>query len=278
MVAPAKKTQATFGSFASISSPFAKMAPSASATDGDDTKGLPDDVTDKVKEANAISTSAVSSATIPAKPPVKKSQASFGSFAASASPFSAVKHTSAFTSQPVASSSNATAHSASPFKAATGSAFGNWSASASPFATPSRKATPKAAGDEENAEAKSGDKEAEAAESKQNQQNFGDILASTSGEASAERQKVDVQQQEGKLPTQLRRVVPRAEGTFLCPTSTDWRRGREYDIPSTLKASCHGWWSMEGKGNRLFASQCSQEGQVCTFRLVDDVLHPTRKC
>lgn len=205
VAAPAKKTQATFGSFASTSSPFARMAPSESATEveGADTKGLPDDVTEKIKEANALPTSAVSSETIPAKPTVKKPQASFGSFASSASPFSAVKHTSSFISQPVASSSNATAHSASPFKAASGSAFGNWSASASPFATPSRKATPKVAGDGENVEAESGNKEAVAAELKQDKKNFGDILASTSGEASTERQKVDVQQQDGKLPTRF---------------------------------------------------------------------------
>lgn len=202
---PAKKTQATFGSFASTASPFAKMAPPSSVQEGADNKVLPDDVAAKVKEANALPTPPASSETIAAKPSVKKPQASFGSFAASASPFSAVKHTSAFTSQPVASSSNATSHSASPFKAATGSAFGNWSASASPFATPSRKATPKAGGNEVGTQGENeDDKDAEAAKGKQDNQNFGDILASTSGEASAEREKVDVQQQDGESTASIR--------------------------------------------------------------------------
>jgi hypothetical protein len=198
--ASSKKSQATFGSFAATASPFAKIAPPSSVSTGAESKALPDDVAEKVKEANALPTPSASSESISTKAPVKKPQASFGSFAASASPFSAVKHTSAFTSQPVASSSNATSHSASPFKSATGSAFGNWSASASPFATPSRKATPKAAGEEVSTEAdKDDDKEAQAAQGRQDDQNFGDILAATSGEAAAERQKMDVQHQDGKL-------------------------------------------------------------------------------
>ncbi|GHJ88257.1 hypothetical protein NliqN6_4659 [Naganishia liquefaciens] len=203
-LAALKKAPTTFGSFASTSSPFAKMAPPSSVQDDAGAKGLPDDVSAKVKEANALPTPPLSSESIAVQPTVKKPQASFGSFAASASPFSAVKHTSAFATQSVASSSNATAHSASPFKAATGSAFGNWSASASPFATPSRKATPRAEGSNADAEETrgdkgQGDKGIEGAQETQHEKNFGDILASTSGEASAEKKKVDVQQQE--VPT-----------------------------------------------------------------------------
>ncbi|KAI5454922.1 hypothetical protein NCC49_002198 [Naganishia albida] len=199
--APVKKPQATFGSFASSSSPFSKVTTSTAGLDSSDVKALPDDVAQRVKEANALPTTSSSSSTSVSNAPVKRAQSSFGSFASSASPFSAVKHTSAFTAQPVASSSNATSHSASPFKSTTGSAFGNWSASASPFATPSRKPTPNVTGDEASKDEvpKDDDKQADATQDKQDHQNFGDILASTSGEAAAERQKLDVQHQD--VPT-----------------------------------------------------------------------------
>ncbi|KAJ9091195.1 hypothetical protein QFC19_009191 [Naganishia cerealis] len=195
--APAKKSQATFGNFASTSSPFAKISPASSGLEGNETKVLPDDVATKVREANILAPKPTEPST---KEPVKKAQTTFGAFSSNSSPFSSIKHTSAFTSQPVASSSNATAHSASPFKPVVGSAFGSWSTSASPFATPSRKQTPKAKADDgEEEEQKDGDekKEDESDTAKRNQQNFGDILASTSGEASAERQKLDIQHQEG---------------------------------------------------------------------------------
>ncbi|KAJ9126861.1 hypothetical protein QFC24_001896 [Naganishia onofrii] len=195
--APAKKTQATFGSFASTASPFAKIATPSTGLEGSATKALPEDVAAKVREANTLSVSKPKSTESSTKETVKKAQTSFGAFSSTASPFSSIKHTSAFTLQPVASSSNATAHSASPFKPASGSAFGNWSTSASPFATPSRKVTPK--DDTEESEQKSGSDEKEDGDSKakRDEQNFGDILAATSGEASAERQKLDIQHQQG---------------------------------------------------------------------------------
>ncbi|KAJ9106178.1 hypothetical protein QFC21_001321 [Naganishia friedmannii] len=201
--APAKKTQATFGSFASTASPFAKIATPSTGLESSDSKVMPEDVAAKVREANTLP-GPDSKATEPStKEPAKKAQTTFGAFSATASPFSSIKHTSAFTSQPVATSSNATAHSASPFKPASGSAFGNWSTSASPFATPSRRVTPKATSDDGKGESeqKNGDEEKEDGDSKtkRDDQNFGDILAATSGEASAERQKLDVQHQQ--VPT-----------------------------------------------------------------------------
>lgn len=239
---PVKKTQATFGSFAATSSPFSKIATPSAGLDGTETKALPDDVAQKVKEANALPTTSSLSSTASSNGPIKKAQATFGSFAASASPFSSVKHTSAFTSQPIASSSNATAHSASPFKAATGSAFGNWSASASPFATPSRKPTPNVTGDETaNAEdQKDNSKEADAAQDKQDNQNFGDILASTSGEASAERQKLDVQHQDGMSWRDCKCTLLESQLNPRILNSTYRRRRRKHDIPSALEASCYG--------------------------------------
>lgn len=232
--APVKKPQATFGSFASSSSPFSKVTTSTAGLDSSDVKALPDDVAQRVKEANALPTTSSSSSTSVSNAPVKRAQSSFGSFASSASPFSAVKHTSAFTSQPVASSSNATSHSASPFKSTTGSAFGNWSASASPFATPSRKPTPNVTGDEasKGEVPKDDDKQADAAQDKQDHQNFGDILASTSGEAAAERQKLDVQHQDG----------------------TRWRDCRRNDRANSLGLEQF----LQGKRRRTRYSKCAR--------------------
>lgn len=53
--------------------------------------------------------------------------------------------------------------------------------------------------DTEESEQKSGSDEKEDGDSKakRDEQNFGDILAATSGEASAERQKLDIQHQQG---------------------------------------------------------------------------------
>ncbi|KAJ9124276.1 hypothetical protein QFC22_001076 [Naganishia vaughanmartiniae] len=200
--APAKKTQATFGSFASTTSPFAKISTSSAGLEGSETKALPEDVAAKVREANTLPVPGSKSTEPSAKETVKKSQTTFGAFSSTASPFSSIKHTSAFTSQPVASSSNATAHSASPFTPASGSAFGNWSTSGSPFATPSRKLTPKpTADDADQVEEKndSDEKEDHDSKAKRDDKSFGDILAATSGEASAERQKLDVQHQQ--VPT-----------------------------------------------------------------------------
>jgi hypothetical protein len=195
---PTKKPQATFGSFSSAASPFASVKPSDTGLSGSSsTSSELLAIAAKVRAANGVppadtpGTPAASSTL-----PVKKAQATFGAFSASASPFSAVKHTSAFTSQPVASSSNATGHHPSPFKTASGSSsvFGGWSsgAIASPFATPLKKNTASA----ENADQEEDKKEVEA-EAKSST-SFGDILTNSGAGPAIERTTVELEAQDSK--------------------------------------------------------------------------------
>lgn len=248
--APAKKTQATFGSFASTASPFAKIASPSSAMEGSESKVLPEDVAAKVREANTLPVPQSKSTEPSTKETVKKAQTTFGAFSSTASPFSSIKHTSAFTSQPIASSSNATAHSASPFKPASGSAFGNWSTSASPFATPSRKVTPKATSDDtEEAEQKNGSdgKEDGDSKAKRDQQNFGDILAATSGEASAERQKLDIQHQQGNF-SRTQKVQRVLNSMIIVPTGEE-DENTIHSVRCKLYVMDAGAWKERGTGS-----------------------------
>lgn len=198
---PVKKPQATFGSFSGMASPLATTKPTTSALSGSAGPScLSSDITEKIKEANHLGSSieASSNADKPTNAPVKKPQATFGAFSSSASPFSAVKHTSAFASQPVASSSNATAHSPSPFASSikSSSAFGSWSsggsASASPFATPLKNSG--AATTEKNSTTEAAAK-AEGGDGKP-RSTFGDILANSGSGPAEEKTTVDLEEQE----------------------------------------------------------------------------------
>ena len=197
---PAKKPQATFGSFSSAASPFATAKPTTSALSGLSAgSSLSSDFSAKVREANSLSTTPKSETpTTPA--PVKKPQATFGAFSSSASPFSAVKSSSAFASQPVASSSNATTGSSfSSFKntVSNSSAFGGWSsgAASSPFASPAKKTfTTDMAG-----EGNEDKDESDTAEAEKPQASFGDILAKSDSGPAEEKTKVDLEEQQGGL-------------------------------------------------------------------------------
>ena len=196
---PAKKPQATFGSFSSAASPFATAKPTTSALSGLSAgSSLSSDFSAKVREANNLSTTPKSETpTTPA--PVKKPQATFGAFSSSASPFSAVKSSSAFASQPVASSSNATTGSSfSSFKntVSNSSAFGGWSSgtASSPFASPAKKtSTADKAGDGKEDK----DDETDTAGAEKPQASFGDILAKSDSGPAEEKTKVDLEEQQG---------------------------------------------------------------------------------
>lgn len=198
---PVKKPQATFGSFSSAASPFASAKPTTSALSGGSIgSSLSSDISAKVREANNLS-STPSKPESPSTPkPAKKPQATFGAFSSTASPFSAVKSSSAFASQPVASSSSAsTGNALSSFKSTvtSSSAFGGWSSGgtvSSPFATP-KKAPAATAGKPDSKDEDEGD--SETVEADKPQASFGDILSKKDSGPAEERTKVDLAEQEG---------------------------------------------------------------------------------
>lgn len=186
---PVKKPQATFGSFSSTASPFATAKSSTQALgESSSSTSLSSDIAAKVRAANGLpGTTSETQSTPP--PPVKKPQASFGSFSAAASPFSAIQHKSAFASSSIPSS---TSQASSLLKNATSSssAFGGWSSAAvsSPFSTPAKKvATPDSTKEEQEEEV--------ASESKA-EPTFGDILAKSGTGPEIETKKVDLEQQD----------------------------------------------------------------------------------
>lgn len=198
---PAKKPQATFGSFSSASSPFASAKPTASALSGSSSgSSLSNDISAKVREANNISTTS-SSESLSTPAPAKKPQATFGSFSSTASPFGAVKSSSTFAAQPVASSSNVP-NALNSFKStvSASSAFGGWSSGAktvsSPFATPAKKTAIKE-GDDVEGEAKEGDSAEATTEADKPQSSFGDILSKSEVGPKEEKIKVDLAEQQG---------------------------------------------------------------------------------
>lgn len=197
---PVKKPQATFGSFSSAASPFASAKPTTSALSGGSIgSSLSSDISAKVREANNLS-STPSKPESPSTPkPAKKPQATFGAFSSTASPFSAVKSSSAFASQPVASSSNAsTGNALSSFKSTvtSSSAFGGWSSGgtvSSPFATP--KKAPAATADKPDSKDED-EGGSETVEADKPQASFGDILSKKDSGPAEEKTKVDLAEQE----------------------------------------------------------------------------------
>lgn len=138
----ATKKQPSFSSFSSSASPFATVkSGNETLSSTSNHSGLPKDVAEKVKQANAPATSA----TLPAAtesappPPPKKTQASFGSFSSTTSPFAKSSGYNAFASSSTSSGSRAS--SVTPATTTKTAAFGGWSgSSANAFATPSKPA------------------------------------------------------------------------------------------------------------------------------------------
>lgn len=212
----AKPTQPTFSSFSSTASPFAAVKPSATAhgsTSYPNGRGLPNDIAEKVRQANALPAANVisgapasASANTTATPAVpKKTQPSFGSFSSTASPFAKLGSSSASLS-----TVNAASGSASPFRPPSApttrtSAFGGWSgASASPFATPKAKTAVQGDKDidkDNEKDTKESDNVKEDSSSRPN--HFHEALAQNQESIQTEKAKLDLEEQECESPLLL---------------------------------------------------------------------------
>lgn len=198
----AKKPQPTFGSFASSSSPFASLKPSAESP-------LPAPVPTAKPSPTPLSAAAaefVPRAPVPAikesqpaAEPVKKTQSTFASFTSVSSPFSAVKSSSPFAAASV---------STSPFGAAavanktafSGSAFGSYSSTPSGFGS-------KAAQDVEEAGPSS----------------FGDKLKETTADDGEEEVKVYMTEQHVATGEEEEDVVFSTRAKLFVQLDGQWR-------------------------------------------------------